>query len=698
MLESLFKPTSIAVVGASRTPGKVGYEILHNLQIHGFAGQLTPVNPSASEILGLACRPSCRAMEAPPDLAVIAVPNAAVEVAVDDALEAGVGALIIITAGFKETGAKGAAREKEIAVRCRERNVRLLGPNCLGLINVQHRMNASFAKHMPRAGSISVLSQSGALLTAILDWAAERQMGLAKMISMGNKADLSETDFLEALADDPDTRVIVGYLESVAAGDAFIKAAEEAATHKPVVLYKAGVTAAGGRAASSHTGSLAGADVGYAAAFLRAGVVRAEKFETLFDIATAFDTQPVPEGNRVVVVTNAGGPGIMAADAIELSGLRMAVLAPETTERLRRALPAAASVVNPVDVLGDADAARYGEALDAVMRDPGVDAVVVILTPQAMTDAEATARAIQAVSAGAKKPMLASFMGGADVRAGRSALAEARIPDYPAPERAVAALKAMCEYSAWLRRPPRVVTRFPVNRRRVERIVQRHLRTGEFQVGEAAAKDILRAYDFTIPAGALAGSADEAVEVAERIGYPVAMKVASPDIIHKSDLGGVKLNLASAEAVRDAYDLMLIRVRQKMPTARLGDVYIEQMCPRGREVILGMTRDPQFGPMLMFGLGGIFVEVMKDVAFHLAPITRQEAMQMLQSTKSFSLLRGVRGQRSVDTLTIAEALQRISQLATDFPQIQEMDINPFIVAEVGQVSVAADARITLAKV
>ncbi len=697
MLEALLKPRSIAVVGASRTPGKVGYEILANLKANGFAGPLTPVNPTAPEILGLPCRPSCRAIETPPELAVIAVPTAAAPAAVDDAIEAGAGALIVITAGFKETGAEGAARERALAERCRRANVRLLGPNCLGLINAHHNMNASFAKHMPRRGGISVLSQSGALLTAILDWAAERRLGLSKLISMGNKADLSETDFLTALAEDPDTRVIVGYLESVNAGDAFLKAAEAAASVKPVVLFKAGVTAAGGRAASSHTGSLAGADVGYAAAFLRAGVVRAEQFETLFDIATAFDMQPLPKGNRIAVLTNAGGPGIMAADAIELSGLKMATIAPAAMAALKPKLPAAASVNNPVDVLGDADAERYGLALREMLKDDGIDAVIVILTPQAMTDAVATAQAIAEAAKASDKPVLASFMGGDDVKAGRAALTDARLPDYPAPERAVAAVKAMCDYSAWLRRPPRVVTRFPVNRRRVERIIQRHLRTGELQVGEAAAKDILRAYDFTIPAGALAGSADEAVEVAERIGYPVAMKVASPDIIHKSDLGGVKLNLASAEAVRDAYDLMLIRIRQKLPKARLGDVYIEQMCPRGREVILGMTRDPQFGPMLMFGLGGIFVEVMKDVAFHLAPITRDEALQMLESTKSFALLKGVRGQRSVDTLAIAEALQRISQLVTDFPQIAEMDINPFIVAEVGHPSVAADARITLAK-
>lgn len=697
MLEALLKPGSIAVVGASRTPGKVGYEILSNLKANGFEGDLTPVNPTATDILGMPCKPSCKAIGKPLDLAVIAVPTAAVPAAVDDAIEAGVGAMVVITAGFKEVGAEGAERERALAARCRSRNVRLLGPNCLGLINAHHNMNASFAKHMPRRGGISVISQSGALLTAILDWAAERRLGLSKLVSMGNKADLSETDFLEALADDPDTNVIVGYLESVAAGDTFIKSAEEAASKKPVVLFKAGVTAAGGRAASSHTGSLAGADVGYAAAFRRAGVVRAERFETLFDIATAFDMQPLPRGNRIAVLTNAGGPGIMAADAIELSGLKMAEISPAIADPLRKVLPAAASVNNPVDVLGDAEAGRYGIALAGILKDDGVDAVVVILTPQAMTDAVETARAIQAAAAASDKPVMVSFMGGDDVRAGRAALIDARLPDYPSPERAVAALVAMCEYSAWLRRPPRMVTRFPVNRRRVERIIHRHIRTGELQVGEAAAKEIIQAYDFHIPSGALADSAEAAVEIAERIGYPIAMKIASPDIIHKSDLGGVKLHLNSSDAVRDAYDLMMLRIPQRVPTARLQDVYVEKMCGRGREVILGMTRDPQFGPMLMFGLGGIFVEVMKDVAFHLAPITQEEAIQMLESTKSFGLLRGVRGQKSVDVQAIAEALQRISQLATDFPQITEMDINPFIVAEVGRESVAADARITLAK-
>ena len=694
MLESLLTPTAVAVIGASRSPGKVGHEIFANLIESGFEGEIVPINPTASEILGRPCYPDLKTYGKKIDLSVIAVPVKLVRQAVEDSVQSGAKAIAIITAGFKEVDETGATLEKELAAYCLSHGARLLGPNCLGLINSHHKMNASFAKHMPKTGGITVISQSGALCTAILDWADTRHLGLAKVISMGNKADLSETDFLTAFAEDEETTVIVGYLESINAGEVFIKAAEAAASKKPVVVFKSGVTEAGGKAASSHTGSLAGADVGYAAAFKRSGIVRAENFEAMFDCAMAFAMQPLPKGNRVAIITNAGGPGIMAADAVELAGLKVASLETGTATALRKKLPAAASVGNPIDVLGDADPDRYAAALDAAQDDDTVDAIVVILTPQAMTKPLETARAIEAGTRN-EKPILVSFMGGADVTPGREELVASNLPDYPSPERAVGALKAMCEYAQWLRRPPRVITRFPVNRRRVERIVHRHIKTGQFQVGEAAAKDILRAYDFNVPEGHLAVTADQVVETAEKIGYPVAMKIASPDIIHKSDMGGVKLNLTSPDAVRDAFDLMMLRIRQRMPDARLQGVYVEKMCEIGREVILGMTRDPQFGPMLMFGLGGIFVEVMKDVTFYISPITESEAMQMLAGTKSFALLTGVRGRSGVDIQAIATALQRISQLAQDFPGIAEMDINPFIVGVVGKESVAADARITL---
>ncbi len=697
MLESLLKPETIAIVGASRKPGKVGHEIVANLIESGFKGNIVPVNPSAEEVLGLKCYPGFAEYGKPVDLSVIAVPVALIEEAVKNSLDAGIKAICIITAGFKEVGAEGAKLEKTITEMCSNRSARLLGPNCLGLINSHHRMNASFAKHMPVPGGISVISQSGALCTAILDWAASRHLGLAKLISMGNKADLSEIDFLEAFAKDEDTKVIVGYLESIKTGDEFIKTAEAASSVKPVIVFKSGVTQVGGQAASSHTGSLAGADIAYGAAFKRAGIIRADTFEALFDYAMAFMMQPLPKGKRVAIITNAGGPGIMAADAVDLSGMEVCRLAWASATALRKKLPAAASVGNPIDVLGDADPERYVAAVEAAQDDEEVDAIIVILTPQAMTKPVETAQAISNCAKG-KKPILVSFMGGLDVMPGRDALLAANLPDYPSPERAVAALKAMCDYSEWLKRPPRVVTRFPVNRRRVERIISRHLRTNQMQIGEAYAKSILRAYNFNVVPGAIAATGEEAIETAENIGLPVAMKISSPDIIHKSDIGGVKLNLSSYDMVHDAFDLMMLRIKENLPEARIDGVYVEKMCKRGREVILGMTRDPQFGPMLMFGLGGIFVEVMKDVTFYIAPITESEAMQMLESTKSYALLTGARGHASVDISAIAVALQRISQLATDFPEIAEMDINPFIVGVVGEESVAADARITLKRI
>ncbi len=694
MLESLLYPKTIAVIGASRTPGKVGHEILANLIEGDFGGTIVPVNPSSDEVLDLKCYPDLRSSGQTIDLSVIAVPTKFVRRAVEDSISAGAKAITVITAGFKETGPEGAEEERALAQLCSDKGVRMLGPNCLGLINTHHRMNASFAKHMPPTGGISVLSQSGALCTAILDWAAARGMGLAKLISIGNKADLNETHFLQALAADRETSVIVCYLESIDKGKEFVKVAERAASEKPVIVLKVGTTQAGVKAASSHTGSLAGADIAYGAAFSQAGVIRTDTFEALFDSATALAMQPLPRGDRVAIITNAGGPGIMAADAIETSGMVVTSLDSFTATALKNKLPAAASVGNPIDVLGDADPERYATAITATLDDESVDAVIVLLTPQAMTHPAETARAVARCARG-DKPILAAFMGGRDVMPARDELVASRLPDYPSPERAVEALRTMCEYAAWRRRPPRIVARFPVNRRRVDRIITRQIRAGLKELGEVEAKDILRAYDFNVPEGRLAISADQAVTVAQRVGYPVAMKIVSPHIIHKSDLGGVRLGLSNAGQVRDAYDLMMLRIGRAAPEADLVGVYVEEMCDRGTEVILGMTRDPQFGPMLMFGLGGIFVEVMKDVTFHLAPITAEEAMQMLASTKSFALLKGARGRAEADLSTIAGGLQRISQLVTDFPKIVEMDINPFIVGEIGAGAVVADARMTL---
>ena len=695
MLDRLFSPRSIAVIGASKTVGKVGYLTLSNLVQSGFQGPIVPINSAGGELFGLPVYKQLADYPDPIDLVVIAVPAEMVPAAARDAVAKKAGAVVVVASGFKEAGPEGRALEDELIAICRRGGVRLLGPNCLGVINTAIRMNASFSRRIPQAGSMAIFSQSGALCTAMMDIADERELGVSKAISIGNKADITEVDVLEALAEDEDTRVIVGYLEDISDGDRFVKAAEAASNRKPVVILKAGTTTAGSRAAANHTGVLVGKDTAYGAAFKRAGICRADTFDALFDSATALALQPTPKGDRVLIITNSGGSGTISADAVEKAGLTVAPLGEELARQLRRALPDAAFIDNPIDISAAAEPRHYAAAIDIAAAEGSFDAVLIVLAPQYMTEPAATVRAIVA-HLDENMPVLAAFLGGGDIMPSRQELAAAGLPFYDSPERAVTALKAMHEYGVWQRRPARQVVRFPVNRRRVERIIYRRQRTDRLRLGEVKSKDILKAYGFQILEGRLTTSPEEAMEIARFIGFPVALKVISPSIIHKSDLGGVRLNLGSAQEVADAFDLMMLRINKLAPNAIIGGIYVEKMAEKGLEVIIGMTRDPQFGPMLMFGLGGIFVEVMKDVTFHLAPITENEAAQMLQSTRSYELLQGKRGLKEVDMHAIAVALQRISQLTTDFPQILDLEINPLIVGEMGNEPVVVDARMTFA--
>ncbi len=695
MLDRLFSPRSIAVIGASKIVGKVGYLTLSNLVQSGFQGPIVPINSAGGELLGLPVYKQLADYPDAIDLVVIAVPAEMVPAAARDAVAKKAGAVVVVASGFKEAGPEGRALEEELIDICRRGGVRLLGPNCLGVINTAIRMNASFSRRIPQAGSMAIFSQSGALCTAMMDIADERELGVSKAISIGNKADITEVDVLEALAEDDDTKVIVGYLEDISDGDRFVKAAEAASSRKPVVILKAGTTAAGTRAAANHTGVLVGKDTAYGAAFKRAGICRADTFDALFDSATALALQPTPKGDRVLIITNSGGSGTISADAVEKAGLNVATLGEELALQLRRALPSAAFIDNPIDISAAAEPRHYAAAIDITVAEGSFDAILVVLAPQYMTEPAATVRAI-VVHLDENMPVLAAFLGGEDIMPSRKELAAAGLPFYDSPERAVTALKAMHEYGVWQRRPARQVVRFPVNRRRVERIIYRRQRTDRLRLGEVKSKDILKAYGFQILEGRLTTSPEEAMEIARFIGFPVALKVISPSIIHKSDLGGVRLNLGSAQEVADAFDLMMLRINKLAPNAIIGGIYVEKMAEKGLEVIIGMTRDPQFGPMLMFGLGGIFVEVMKDVTFHLAPITENEAAQMLQSTRSYELLQGKRGLKEVDMHAIAVALQRISQLTTDFPQILDLEINPLIVGEMGNEPVVVDARMTFA--
>jgi len=695
MLDMLFTPQSIAVIGAARKPGKLGHGVLRNILQCGYGGKVYPINPKADEILGLKCYPSVLDVPDPIDLVIIVIPNKFVPQVMEECGKKGVQGAIIISAGFRETGLEGIKLEHQVLDIAKQYGIRVVGPNCLGIISTYTPLNASFAAGMPQRGGIAFMSQSGALCTAILDWALAKEIGFSHFVSLGNKADVNEIDLLEAWEKDKNSRVIIIYMEGLSNGRKFIQVARQVTQRVPVIAVKSGNTAAGSRAVSSHTGTLAGSERAYEAAFQQTGVLRAESIEQLFDYSLAFAYQPRLRGRNIAIVTNAGGPGIMATDALERSGLKLATLERETIERLRQGLPAAANVYNPIDVIGDALADRYSLALKAVLEDKNVDGVIVILTPQVYTQIEETAEIVGRLAAAYDKPVLGCFMGEERVGPGIKILNQHKIPNYSFPERAVGALKAMSEFWDWRQRPAPQYAHFKVDKERVKQVFDRVRSEGRLTLGDAESREIMEAYGLRIPRSVLAKTADEAVSAAEAIGYPVVMKIASPDILHKSDIGGVRLNVRDAEQVRDLFDLLIYRAQRYMADARIWGVLVQEMVSRGKEVIIGVNRDPQFGPLLMFGLGGIYVEVLKDVTFRIAPVSRQEAAEMIDEIRSYHLLRGVRGEKPSDLKAIADAILRISQLVMDFPEIVEMDINPLMVHEAGKGAVAVDMRFVL---
>ena len=698
-LENFFNPQSIAIVGASRQKSKVGHEILTSILNGGYKGKIFPVNPKADTIGQLRCYPDLESIGEVPDLVIIAVPVKIVSAVMRQCAKVGVRSVIIITAGFKEVGEEGRELEKQVVRIAKQAGIRVIGPNCLGVIVPANNLNASFGGDLPAPGAIGYLSQSGALLATVLDMAGAGGIGFSKLVSIGNKADLNELDVIEAMACDPDTKVIAGYLESISNGNVFVRKAEQISHDKPILLIKAGGTPAGAKAASSHTGSIAGTETTYECVFERAGIIRCNSIKQQFDYAQAFANQPLPKGTRVAVITNAGGAGIMAADAVERQGLTFAQPTEKTVKKLAEKLPAAANFYNPFDVLGDALADRYEYAMDVVLDDPNVDILLILLTPQAMTEIAATAEAIaRTAKRKTEKPILACFLGANEVKKGVRILRENKIPQYDSPESAVETIKVMTEYVRWHARPKRVVKLFPVNRRKVENIIERHLRQRILEIGEAESKEILEAYGFVTPKGSVATTAEQAANIAEQLGYPVVLKIWSPDISHKSDVGGVKLGLNNTSDVMDAFDLMMYRVPNKVPNANILGVLVQEMCKVGKEVILGVNRDRHFGPLMMFGMGGTMVEVLKDVSFDLAPLTAEEAKQMLVNTRTYQMLKGARGEEGVDIAAIAEGLQRLSQLVTEFPQIQELDINPYVVGPEGTAPIAVDSRISIEEI
>lgn len=697
MLEAIFAPKSVAVIGASPDPARLGHQVLKNIIQHGFEGAIYPIHPEASVVLDKPAYPSVQAVPEPIDLAVIVIPTRFVLEVVDECGQKGVKGLIVITAGFKEVGSKGKQLEQQLLEKVQQYQMRMVGPNCLGIIDTVSKLNASFAALMPEAGNIAFMSQSGALCTAILDWSKESGIGFSRFVSMGNKADIDEVTLLQAWDDDPHSKVILAYLEGIRDGADFIAAARQTTHNTPVVAIKSGTTAAGTRAASSHTGSLTGSESAYEAAFEQSGILRARSMEELFDFALAFAYQPPIEGNNVAIVTNAGGPGIIATDAIERTGkLKVAQFTPETISRLQKDLPPTANVFNPVDVIGDARSDRYRVALDAVLQDENVQAVIVLLTPQANSDLEETSQVIIEMARTYGKPIVTSFMGGISLGPALKLLNQNRIPNYEFPERAVGALNAMARHRDWRLQPRPEYVSYDVDKERVRALFERVRESGRVELGELEAREVIEAYGMRLPKSHLARSPEEAVQFAAEIGYPVVMKISSPDILHKSDIGGVRVNLADATAVRDSYELIEYRARKYSTNApRIWGMLVQEMVPKGREMLVGVSRDPQFGPLVAVGMGGIYVEVLRDVAFRLAPISKQEVANQIRSIRTFPLLRGVRGEQPADLDSIEDVVLRISQLVCDFPDIVEMDINPLVVYNRGEGAIVLDARIIL---
>jgi acetyl coenzyme A synthetase (ADP forming)-like protein len=718
-LSKLFAPGSIAVIGASQNPEKVGHAIVKNLLECGYPGKIYPINPREEQILGLRCSKTVSELISSEkkedftgvDLAIIAIPASRVLEAVKECAGNKINLVIVISAGFKETGPEGLELEKKLTTFCHEHKIRLLGPNCVGLLHTHTPVNASFARGFPQKGHISFISQSGAMLVSIIDWSKAAGLGFSHFVSLGNKADLNETDFLEYAGWDPATRVILCYLEDIVDGPKFLEKASRISTHKPIIVLKAGSSPAGARAATSHTGALAGSDSAYDAAFKQSAVLRVENMEELFDMAFAFANQPLPEGDRIAIITNSGGPGILTTDRLEKAGLHIARFAAETSRQLRTFLPPEASIYNPVDVLGDAGAERYRFALEKVLSDPQVDGVIALLCPTATTDSREVAHSIMEIRKEIpEKPLLSVFMGGKEIQEGQNILREARIPCYTFPERAVAAMEGMVRYrrnSAALHEKIELLKKIAkkaqeesepyspfYNTAQVKAIFYDALRERRVVLLGHEGIKVLSAFKIPVAPSKLAKDAEEAARIAEEVGFPVVLKIASPKILHKSDIGGVVAGLENGWEVKRHFEEIMHRVQRFVPDAPFYGIEVQKMMPTGMEIIIGSSYDIQFGHLLVFGLGGIYVNLFQDFSLRLAQnLEEPDIDEMIKETKAYHLLRGFRGSNPLDIHSLKDTLLKTARLVTTFPEIREMDINPLLVYEKGVCAV--DVKITL---
>ena len=700
-LDAIFKPQSVAVVGASTKPNTVGNDLLRNLVRDKFIGKIYPVNPKAEELHGLKVYPTLGDIPGNVDLAILVLPAQAILGIIGEAKAKGVKGLVCISAGFKESGPEGAEREKELTRLVREAGIPLIGPNCLGVINPAVNLNASFAAKIALKGSLGFISQSGAFCTSVLDYAEARNIGFSKFVSFGNKADVKASDLLEYMANDPETRAIAMYIEDIADAQRFIEVAAQTFWEKgkPILCIKSGRSAEGAKAVSSHTGSLAGSDAEYEAIFKQAGVQRVDTVAELFDLAALYTTQPLPKGNRLAIITNAGGPGIMATDAAIAAGLKLATLEQSTKDKLLPpVLPAAAALSNPVDVIGDAHHERYQAAVEAVMSDPNVDMGVVVLTPQSMTDTGKIGEVLPPIIKKIGKPVVGAFMGVKEVAEGVENLVQKGVPNYAFPEDAVQSLAAAVRLVEMRALEKRIYVQYlDIDAARASKIIADYLgKNTERYLTQAECKALFECYKLPLLKSDIATSADEAANIVSDIGGKVAMKVMSADVKHKFDDGGVLLNIEGADAAKKGYNTIYANIARNVPGAKIDSILIEQMALEGEEVIVGCSRGG-LGPLMMFGLGGTFVELIKDVQFRLAPMWKVTAEKMVRSIKAFQKLDGFRGLPKRDTNAIIDVILRMSAMVVNHPEVAEFDINPLIVHVEGKGASVADSRVMLRK-
>ncbi len=693
-LDGILRPRRVAVIGASRTPNTIGHEIVSNLIDYGFTGTVFPVNPQADAIRSLKAYPRIGAVPDKVDMAVITVPKQHVLAVAEECGQAGVQGLTVISAGFREVGGEGAERERQLMEIVRRHGMRMVGPNCMGVLNADPAvaMNATFAPSMPPFGRAAFVSQSGAMGLSVLDYAKEYGIGISQFVSMGNKPDVSGNDLLLQWENDPAVGLILMYVENFGNPRKFLEIARRLTRTKPIIVVKSGRSKVGARAASSHTGALAASDALVDAMLTQAGVMRAESVEELFDLAMAFSGGRMPRSRRTAVVTNSGGPGILAADALERVQMELPELAPETVARLKPLFPEEASLRNPLDMIASATPPGYRAALASLLDDPAVDSALAIFVPPLGIRQADVAEAIATVAGDhPEKPVLAVLMGREGLPQGKAELHEVGVPAYIFPESAARALSALCRQREWAERPVEAPEEFVVDREGAARLIAGARAAGQARLGEVESLELLRAYGIPTAAAGLARTADDAVALAARSGGAVAMKIVAPEIIHKTDVGGVKVDVRGAEAVRAAFDDIVTSARRAVPGATIHGVLVQEMVTGGRELIAGITRDPSFGALVMCGLGGIFVEVLRDVQFRVAPISRRDAADMLGGLRGHRLLDALRGAPPANRRALEDVLLRLSRLAGDFPEIAELDVNPLLAFP--DRSVAVDGRV-----